>query len=107
MRIFSPVLLLAPGLPCALPGAAAGHFQVLIPSADVVGPRDARMIFLEALFSHPTEQRPLMEMAPPRLEPTTTSGRCRSNSAWAMRTAAAKSSSGKAGFKTSCPWSRK
>ncbi len=41
--------------------------------------------------------------APPRLDPTTTSGRCRSNSAWAKRTAASKSSSGRAGFKTSWP----
>ena len=41
--------------------------------------------------------------APPRLEPTTTSGLPSSNSAWAMRTASSKSSSGKAGFKTSWP----
>ena len=43
--------------------------------------------------------------APPRLEPTMTSGRRWSNSAWAMRTAASKSSSGEAGFRTSWPWS--
>ena len=43
--------------------------------------------------------------APPRLEPTMTSGRRWSNSAWAMRTAASKSLSGEAGFRTSWPWS--
>ena len=38
--------------------------------------------------------------APPRLEPTTTSGWPWSYSAWAMATAASKSSSGRAGFRT-------
>ena len=46
-----------------------------------------------------------MATAPPRLEPTTTSGWFRSNSAWAVRTALSKSSSDKAGFSTSWPWS--
>ena len=39
--------------------------------------------------------------APPREDPTITSGRCRSYSAWAVRTAASKSSSSSAGLMTS------
>jgi hypothetical protein len=49
-----------------------------------------------------------MATAPPRLDPTTTWGRCRSNSVWAMRTASLKSSSGSLGLMTSWPcWARK
>ena len=48
-----------------------------------------------------------MATAPPRDKPTTTWGRCLSNSACAMRTASAKSSSGSAGLMTSWPcWAR-
>ncbi len=42
----------------------------------------------------------IIATAPPRLEPNTTSGKCRSNSAWTMRTASSKSS-GRVGFGTS------
>lgn len=42
-----------------------------------------------------------MATAPPRLDPTTTCDRCVSNSAWAVRTASAKSSSSRAGLTTS------
>ena len=41
--------------------------------------------------------------APPRLLPTTTSGRLASNASWAIRTEAAKSSSGSPGLSTSWP----
>ena len=44
-----------------------------------------------------------MATAPPRDEPTTTSGRCLSNSACAIRPASVKSSSGRAGLNTNCP----
>ena len=48
-----------------------------------------------------------MATAPPRDEPTTTWGWCLSNSAWAMRTASSKSSSGSCGLMTSWPcWAR-
>ena len=42
--------------------------------------------------------------APPREEPTITSGLCWSYSAWAVRAAAAKSSSSRAGLMTEWPW---
>ena len=46
--------------------AANAHFQVLLPSADVVGAADAKTVRLDLIFTHPMEQGPVMEMAPPR-----------------------------------------
>jgi len=46
----------------ALPARA--HFQVLIPSKDVV--ETPGTIELEIIFTHPMEQGPVMEMGPPR-----------------------------------------
>lgn len=50
-------------------GAAAtpafAHFLELIPSTDIVGAEGERTITLEAVFTHPFERGPAMEMAPP------------------------------------------
>jgi len=51
---------------CLCPGAARAHFQVLIPSTDVVSAGDEKTINLEILFTHPMEQGPVMAMGTPR-----------------------------------------
>jgi len=53
-------------LGCLVAGAAQAHFQVLIPSTDVVAVGGDRTVTLEIVFTHPMEQGPAMEMAPPR-----------------------------------------
>ncbi len=45
---------------------AAAHFQVLIPSSDVVTAEDERTVELEIVFTHPMELGPAMEMGRPR-----------------------------------------
>lgn len=47
-----------------VPRPAAAHFQVLLPSDDVV--QQGRSVDLEMLFTHPMEQGPAMEMGVPR-----------------------------------------
>jgi cobalt/nickel transport protein len=44
---------------------AHGHFQVLLPSPDIVVAGGERTVRLEAMFTHPMRQGPLMEMGPP------------------------------------------
>lgn len=61
----------ATGLIVALVGClwvdeARCHFQVLIPSSDVVSAKQDKTITLEIVFTHPMEQGPAMEMALPR-----------------------------------------
>ena len=46
-------------------GVALAHFQMLIPSADVVTEDGPKTVTLDAAFTHPMEQGPAMEMAPP------------------------------------------
>jgi len=46
--------------------AAVAHFQVLIPSTDIVGAEDDKTVNLDILFTHPMEQGPVMEMGKPR-----------------------------------------
>lgn len=58
------------GVGAALVVAAAGltaraHFQVLIPSDDVLTADQARTVDLTLLFTHPMEQGPVMEMGRP------------------------------------------
>jgi len=69
------VRLLSGGFLLALAGVVVGlwlgpdaraHFQVLLPSRDVVAAEDGRTVDLEILFTHPMEQGPAMEMGPPR-----------------------------------------
>ena len=45
---------------------AAAHFQVLLPSSDVVGATDSKTVQLDLQFTHPMEQGPVMKMDPPR-----------------------------------------
>ncbi len=49
----------------SMPPAAFGHFLELIPSADIVGAEGSRAITIEAVFTHPFERGPAMEMAAP------------------------------------------
>ena len=49
-----------------LTAVAYGHFQVMIPSSDIVTTRDNKVISLDILFTHPMEQGPVMEMARPK-----------------------------------------
>ncbi len=45
---------------------AWAHFQVLIPSADVVTARSEKTVDLNIVFTHPMEQGPIMNMAKPK-----------------------------------------
>lgn len=47
-------------------GTAFGHFQVLLPASDVVGRGDPKAVALELFFTHPMDDGPVMEMAPPK-----------------------------------------
>ena len=47
-----------------LPVGARAHFQMLIPSTDVVGTKDAKSVAIDLLFTHPMEGH-LMNMAKP------------------------------------------
>jgi len=51
---------------CLLADRAHGHFQVLLPSTDVVSAEDERTVSLDILFTHPMEQGPVMAMGVPR-----------------------------------------
>ncbi len=59
------LLLLGIGL-FPLADRAAAHFQVLLPSTDIVEDQDPRTVVLDLRFTHPMEQGPSMNMAPPR-----------------------------------------
>jgi cobalt/nickel transport protein len=50
----------------SLADRAAAHFQVILPSTDIVEDKDARTVDLDLRFTHPMEQGPTMNMAPPR-----------------------------------------
>jgi len=56
-------IVLAVWLPAA---SAVAHFQVLIPSSDIVTAEGARTVRLDILFTHPMEQGPVMDMGTPR-----------------------------------------
>ena len=45
--------------------SAWAHFQVLIPSADIVTAEGSKDVALDLIFTHPMEFGPVMEMAPP------------------------------------------
>ena len=45
---------------------AQAHFQVLIPSRDIVTTDDSKTVELNILFTHPMEQGPVMEMGAPK-----------------------------------------
>lgn len=44
---------------------AGAHFQVLIPSADIIDQGESQTVALEILFTHPMEGGPVMEMGQP------------------------------------------
>ena len=48
------------------PTDAAAHFQVLLPSADIVTAEGKKLIHLNVVFTHPMEFGPAMEMGVPR-----------------------------------------
>ncbi len=50
----------------SLADPAAAHFQVLLPSTDIVEGQDPRAVNLDLRFTHPMEQGPTMNMARPR-----------------------------------------
>jgi cobalt/nickel transport protein len=58
--------LIAVVLVCLMADEAESHFQVLIPSTDVVSAQQSKTISLDIVFTHPMEQGPALEMAPPR-----------------------------------------
>ncbi len=51
---------------CLLLAAAEAHFQVILPSRDIVTGEGGTTIDLSILFTHPMEQGPVMEMGAPR-----------------------------------------
>lgn len=51
---------------CLATAAGLAHFQVLIPSTDIVSAGDSKTITLDILFTHPMEQGPVMEMGRPK-----------------------------------------
>jgi cobalt/nickel transport protein len=52
-------------LACVAAGTAWAHFQVLIPSQDIVTAAGSKTVDLSILFTHPMEQGPAMEMGEP------------------------------------------
>jgi cobalt/nickel transport protein len=60
------VALVAAVMLCLWAGPARSHFQVLLPSHDVVGAEQGKTVDLTILFTHPMEQGPVMEMGRPR-----------------------------------------
>ncbi|MCC6489898.1 MAG: DUF4198 domain-containing protein [Candidatus Hydrogenedentes bacterium] len=62
MRIFSRYLI---GILFAAPAAFA-HFQVILPSVDVVDSSTGKTITLDLVFTHPMENGPVMEMGAPK-----------------------------------------
>lgn len=59
-------MMLATILTVGVATAAWAHFQVLIPSTDIVADGDKTAVSLEILFTHPMRQGPVMMMAPPK-----------------------------------------
>lgn len=55
----------AAGILAALTLPAAAHFQEILPSADVLP--DGGAVTLDLVFTHPMENGPVMNMAPPKL----------------------------------------
>ena len=49
-----------------LAAPATAHFQVLVPSDDIVEAEEEKRISLETLFTHPMDQGPVMEMGTPQ-----------------------------------------
>ncbi len=61
----SIMLIMVLGLVLFGAGPVGAHFQVLIPSADIVGEADSKTITLDIVFTHPMEQGPVMNIGRP------------------------------------------
>ncbi len=62
-----PIILLLFGIGLiSLADRATAHFQVLLPSTDIVEDQDPRTVDLDLRFTHPMEQGPTMNMARPK-----------------------------------------
>jgi nickel transport protein len=59
-------MMLATILTAVAATAAWAHFQVLIPSTDIVADGDKATVSLDILFTHPMEQGPVMTMGTPK-----------------------------------------
>lgn len=67
MSVRLPLILLLAGIGLIfLADRAVAHFQVLLPSTDIVEDQDTRTIDLDLRFTHPMEQGPTMNMARPK-----------------------------------------
>ena len=64
LRIGIVLLVLTAGL-FILASTASAHFQVLVPSTDIVTAEGDKTINLDIIFTHPMEDGPVMEMAMP------------------------------------------
>ena len=62
-RVFAPAVAALLCLPAA---KADAHFQVLIPSADVIEGGDDKTLDFDIVFTHPMADGPVMEMGSPR-----------------------------------------
>ena len=58
------ILVLGTAVLAGILSTAAAHFQILVPSTDIVD--EPGEVSLDILFSHPMEGGPVMEMGAPR-----------------------------------------
>ena len=66
VKLLFRTMPLAMLLAASASGTAWGHFQVLIPSRDVVSATDGRTVELDMIFTHPMENGPVMPMGRPK-----------------------------------------
>jgi cobalt/nickel transport protein len=65
--MFRTLHLTALALAVLMPAAVSeAHFQVLRPSDEIISPEDPKTVRLDAIFTHPMENGPVMEMGRPR-----------------------------------------
>lgn len=65
--MFRTLRLATLALALLVPAAVSeAHFQVLYPSDDIVSAEDPKTVRLDAIFTHPMENGPVMEMGRPR-----------------------------------------
>lgn len=62
-QLFIRSIILSAVLLC--PAISQAHFQMLIPSDDIVCEKDSRKVELDIVFTHPMEQGPAMQMEEP------------------------------------------
>lgn len=64
--MISKRIAIAVSLVAVFASAALAHFQVLLPSSDIVTAEGPREVSLDILFTHPMEGGPVMEMGTPK-----------------------------------------